>query len=167
MELEKTIIETITLQLQSGLERSMLKSNTKNYPNQPTLAVGAVVFKDNKVLLVKRGQSPAKGMWAIPGGSVELGETLKQAAEREILEETGLVIKAGEPIFSFEVIRYDGRDRVKFHYYIVDLEGEYVHGNIQPGDDAIKVRWISEEDLNSIEVNPKTRELLNTKYNFG
>ena len=60
-------------------------------------------------------------MWAIPGGSVELGETLKEAAEREIIEETGLSIKAGEPVFSFEVIRRDDNGRIKFYYYIVNL----------------------------------------------
>ena len=75
----------------------------------------------SEVLLVQRGKPPAKGMWAIPGGSVELGETLKEAAEREIIEETGFRIKAGEPVFSFEVIRRDDNGRIKFYYYIVNL----------------------------------------------
>ena len=71
------------------------------HPVQPTLAVGAIVFKENKVLLVKRGKAPAKGLWAIPGGSVKLGETLKDAAEREIIEETRIQVKAGASVYSF------------------------------------------------------------------
>ena len=78
------------------------------------------------MLLVKRGNPPAKGVWAIPGGGVELGETLEKAAEREVLEETGIVIKAGKPIFSFESIHRDDKDRVRFHYYIVDLTASYI-----------------------------------------
>ena len=89
------------------MDISMPEIKINDYPAQPALAVGAIVFKDQQVLLVKRGKPPAKGMWAIPGGSVELGETLKQAAEREVLEETGIRIKAGEPVHSFEVIEHD------------------------------------------------------------
>ncbi|SLM30564.1 ADP-ribose pyrophosphatase (fragment) [Desulfamplus magnetovallimortis] len=89
---------------------------SSRYPKQPTLAVGAIVFKAQKVLLVKRGKAPAKGVWAIPGGRVKLGETLKLAAQREVLEETGITIKAGEPVYSFELIEYDENGAVKFHY---------------------------------------------------
>lgn len=138
-----------------------------NYPDHPTLAVGAVVFKDQQILLVKRGKAPAKGMWSIPGGSVELGETLKQAAEREILEETGIRINAGEPVYSFEVIEYDDTGKIRFHYYIIDLDCKFENGQIKPGDDAADARWISEKNLDLLQINPKTRELLHRKYNFG
>ncbi|SLM29802.1 NUDIX hydrolase [Desulfamplus magnetovallimortis] len=134
---------------------------------QPKLAVGAVVFKDQKVLLVKRGKAPAKGVWAIPGGSVELGETLKQAAEREVLEETGIRIKAGDPVYSFESIDRDQNGKVRFHYYIVDLEAEYLGGEVIPGDDANDAAWVPAEDLKKKNVNPKTLELLSDIYNFG
>ncbi|MBF0469489.1 MAG: NUDIX hydrolase [Desulfamplus sp.] len=139
----------------------------KYYPQTPVLAVGAVVFKEDKVLLVKRGNAPAKGMWAIPGGCVQPGETIKQAAEREILEETGIIIKAGQQIYSFEVIERDETDKLKFHYYIVDFEGEYVGGKIKAGDDADDAAWISGDDLKHHNVNPKTLQLLSQKYNFG
>ena len=122
--------------------------SSKRYPIQPKLAVGAVVFKDQKVLLVKRGKAPAKGVWAIPGGSVELGETLKQAAEREVLEETGIRIKAGDPVYSFEIIDRDKNGKVQFHYYIVDLNAEYGDGEVTPGDDADDAAWVSADDLN-------------------
>ncbi|WP_321414572.1 NUDIX hydrolase [uncultured Desulfobacter sp.] len=139
----------------------------REYPHQPALAVGAVVFKDNKVLLVKRGNPPAQGVWAIPGGSVELGETLKTAAEREVFEETGIVIKAGEPIFSFESIHRDDKDRVRFHYYIVDVAASYISGEPTAGDDALEVGWISKEDIGRLNVNPSTLTLLLQNFNFG
>ena len=75
--------------------------STREYPDKPQVAVGAIVINDGRVLLVKRSQPPSKGLWAIPGGRVELGETLKQAAEREIIEETGLTIRAGDPVYTF------------------------------------------------------------------
>ena len=145
----------------------MTKIKTKDTPDNPVLAVGAVVFKEQRVLLVKRGNPPAKGMWAIPGGSVKLGETLKQAAAREILEETGIRIKAGKPVYSFEVIERDKTGTIRFHYYIVDLACEYEGGEIKPGDDAVDAQWIGEKDLNHFQINPETRKLLHQQYGFG
>jgi ADP-ribose pyrophosphatase len=141
--------------------------NPREYPDHPALAVGAVVFKDNKVLLVKRGNPPAQGVWAIPGGSVELGETLKTAAEREVFEETGIVITAGEPVFSFESIHRDDKDQVRFHYYIVDVAASYISGEPIAGDDALDVGWISKEELGRLNVNPFTLKILLQNFNFG
>ena len=136
------------------------------YPVQPTLAVGAIVFKENKVLLVRRGKEPAKGLWTIPGGSVKLGETLKDAAEREIIEETGIQVKAGAPVYSFELIERDDNGDVQFHYYIVDLEAEYISGEITPGDDAEDAAWVTVADLQLNDVNPRTIDLLFRHYSF-
>jgi len=145
----------------------MTKIKINDTTGHPSLAVGAVVFKEQRVLLVKRGNAPAKGMWAIPGGRVELGETLKQAAAREILEETGIRIKAGKPVYSFEIIERDKTGNIRFHYYIVDLACECEDGQIKPGDDAIDAQWISEKELNHLQINPETRKLLRQKYGFG
>ncbi len=98
------------------------------------------VFNNNKVLLVQRGKPPAEGAWAIPGGSVKLGETLQQAAEREILEETGVTIKARDPAYTFESIQRDETGAVRFHYVIVDLNADYVCGEPKPDDDALDAR---------------------------
>jgi ADP-ribose pyrophosphatase len=145
----------------------MTKIKTNDTPGHPALAVGAVVFKNQHVLLVKRGNAPAKGMWAIHGGRVKLGETLKQGAEREILEETGIRIKAGKPVYTFEVIERDKTGTIRFHYYIVDLACEYKGGQIKPGDDAVDAQWIGENDLKHLHVNPETRRLLRQTYGFG
>jgi ADP-ribose pyrophosphatase len=130
------------------------------------LAVGAVVFLDNRVLLVRRGQPPSADQWAIPGGRVRLGETLQQAAEREILEETGVVIKAGKPIYTFDMIERDADGGIRFHYIIVDLEADYVRGDLCGGDDAAEAKWVSAADLGGMKVNRQTLGLLKHQYDF-
>ena len=144
------------------------QSKQKNdYPDNPRVAVGAVVFKEGCVLLVRRGQPPAEDLWAIPGGSVEIGETLQEAAEREILEETGIQIQAAKPIYTFDVIDRDAAGNVRFHYVIVDLAADYVMGEPVPGDDALEARWVSAREINGLEVSAATLKLLKTRYGFG
>jgi 8-oxo-dGTP diphosphatase len=137
-----------------------------NYPDVPRVGVGAVVIKDNKVLLVRRGIPPSKNLWAIPGGHIELGETLQQTAEREILEETGVVIKAGEPIYAFDLIEQDDSGRIRFHFIVVDVKGEYVSGEPCGSDDALEARWLSWEEIKALPVSRNTLRLLRT-INFG
>ena len=130
-------------------------------------AVGAVVFKDDAVLLVHRSNPPSRGMWSIPGGRIRLGETLQAAAEREILEETGVVIRANRPVLAFDVIQKDDRGVVKYHYVIVDLAADYVSGEPLAGDDAADARWIAADELAGLTVNPATRRLLAEHFKFG
>ena len=134
------------------------------YPDAPRVAVGAVVVHQYKVLLVLRGKAPAKGMWAIPGGSVNLAETLQAAAEREILEETGLRVKAGEVIYVFDKIEWDEADRVRYHYVIIDLQAEPVDPTqpLIPADDVVDAGWFSLADLDrfNLPVSDTTRTLL-------
>lgn len=145
---------------------STLQSNSgPEYPDAPRVAVGAVVFRQDAVLLVKRGKPPAEGQWAIPGGSVGLGESLQAAAERETREETGLSIRAGAPVFTFETIERDPAGRVRFHYVVVDLAAELVGGEMQPGDDALDARWVSREEMEHLFVNAATLRLL-TRLSF-
>jgi ADP-ribose pyrophosphatase len=138
-----------------------------DYPGNPRVAVGAVVFKDECVLLVRRGQPPAEDLWAIPGGSVEIGETLQEAAEREILEETGIQIRALKPIYTFDVIDRDAAGKVRFHYVIVDLAADYVLGEPSPGDDAVEARWVSAKEIDGLAVSAATVKLLKTRFGFG
>lgn len=138
-----------------------------DYPAHPRVAVGAVIFKDEKVLMVLRGKPPAENKWSIPGGCVELGETLQEAAKRETIEETGIVILAREPVYTFDVIERDENGHVRFHYVIVDLAADYVSGEPRPGDDALDVSWISPEDMKNYNVSAATRKLLAQCYGFG
>jgi ADP-ribose pyrophosphatase len=139
-------------------------TKNKAYPDAPRVAVGAVVFHNDKVLLVLRGQAPAKGMWAIPGGSVELGETLQAAAEREVMEETGLRVKAGEVVYLFDAIQRDASGAVKYHYVILDLLAEALNPDqpLHPSDDVTDAGWFTLNELEAPElyVSDATRTLL-------
>jgi ADP-ribose pyrophosphatase len=96
-----------------------------------------------------------------------LGETLQEAAEREIKEETGLTIRAGQPAYSFDFILRDDEERVRFHYVIVDLLAEYVGGQAFPGDDAREVRWVTSHELDELPVNATTLAALKQVLGFG
>lgn len=139
----------------------------KEYPEAPQVAVGAIVIRDNRVLLVRRGQPPSEGLWAVPGGRLELGERLQEAAEREIKEETGLTIRAGEPVYTVDVILRDEAGCVQFHYVIVGLLADYVSGVLRPGDDAREARWVTPKELEELPINQTTRQVLKQVVNFG
>ena len=133
----------------------------KEYPGHPRVGVGAIVIKDDTVLLVKRGVNPGKGFWALPGGNLQLGETLQQAAEREIMEETGIEISAQlPPYITFELIQRDDDGEIRFHYVIVDLVADYVRGEPKGGDDALEARWIGLQDLHRFPVSHNTLKVL-------
>jgi len=140
---------------------------SNNHLISPQVGVGAAVFRNGAVLLVQRGKPPCSHEWAIPGGKVKLGETLQQAAEREILEETGVRIKAGEPIYAFDLIETDDNGEVQWHYAIIDLQGEYLGGEVRAGDDATAAGWFRPEQLAQLTLHATTRKLLKTRFNFG
>ena len=141
--------------------------STHEYPDSPQIAVGAIVIRDNKVLLVKRKQPPSEGLWAIPGGRVELGETLQEAAEREVKEETGVTVRAGNPVYTFDLLEQDDAERIRYHYVIVDLVADYVTGEPNPGDDACEARWVTSKELQDLPVSQTTREVLRKTVLFG
>jgi len=136
------------------------------YPNHPRIAVGAVVFHEDRVLLVQRGKPPGEGVWAIPGGRMHLGESLQEAARREILEETGILIEAKDPIHVFDSMERDIFGRVRFHYVIVDLLADFLEGDLRPGDDARDACWASREDLSRLRLSETTRQLLSLPFGF-
>ncbi|MFH1981620.1 MAG: NUDIX hydrolase [Pseudomonadota bacterium] len=138
--------------------------DSAQYPSMPRVAVGALVIHDARVLLVRRGKPPAEGLWAIPGGSVRLGESLQSAAEREISEETGIVIRAGAPIYTFDVIHRDPDGAVRFHYVIVDVVAEYLSGVPSPGDDATEAAWMPPDQLAALDMAPVTRRFLEDHF---
>jgi 8-oxo-dGTP diphosphatase len=136
------------------------------YPDAPRVGVGAVVVRDRHALLVRRGKPPNQGLWAIPGGRVELGETLQQAVEREILEETGISVRAGAPIYTFDVILRDEDDRVRFHYVIVDMLADYISGELRAGDDAWETGWKTAQEIDTLPVYQATVDLLRRVTNL-
>lgn len=135
-------------------------------PSLPRVGVGAVLVRDGAALLVQRARPPAQGQWAIPGGKVHPGEPLQAAAERELLEETGVRARAGAPVHVFDLIERDAAGHCTRHYVIVDLEVEYLSGEPRAGDDAAAVRWVGAEQLEGLDVHPETLHLLRTRYGF-
>src|SRR3954469_16357759 len=115
----------------------------REYPRQPLVGVGAVIVEKGRVLLIKRGKAPLLGEWSIPGGMLELGETLRQAAEREALEETGLVVRASELLGIFDRIVADEAGRHQYHYVLIDFLCEVISGELQAAGDAADAQWFT------------------------
>ncbi len=132
----------------------------REYPDYPRVGVGAVVLREGRVLLVRRGVPPSQGLWAIPGGGLELGETLREGAEREILEETGITIRAGEQVFTGEMMERAADGRIRFHYVIIDFAGDYVSGEVNGSDDASEARWVAPAELADLPATKTTLKLL-------
>ncbi len=148
-------------------EETCCMDESYHYPASPRIAVGAVVVHQKRVLLVQRGKPPKKGLWSIPGGSVKLGESLQQAAEREVLEETGIQIQAGRPIFTFDTVEKDSIGNVRFHYVVVDLDARYLGGNLAAATDADDAAWVGEDELHRYQLTPVVLTLLQEHYSFG
>ncbi len=135
-------------------------NDPRAYPAEPRLGVAVMVMRDREVLLVRRGRPPNAEWWTLPGGAVRLGETLSQAAEREVREETGVTARAREVCHAFEVIDPDETGRIRYHYVVVVLLAEHVNGEAVAGDDVREVRWLSLTALDDPRVHPETRALL-------
>ena len=119
----------------------------REYPEQPLVGVGAIIVRDAQVVLVKRGHAPLLGEWSIPGGLLEIGETLRQGVEREAQEETGLVVRAKELLGVFERIVPDDQKRTRFHYVLVDFLCEVLSGELKASGDAADARWFAADEL--------------------
>lgn len=125
------------------------------------------MFRDGAVLLVKRGNEPAKGLWSPPGGSLELGETAERAAEREVLEETGLVVRARRVVDVRDVILRDPAGRVRWHYVLFGVLCEYVSGEPFPGSDAENARFLALRELGEYDLVAEARHSLERVLQAG
>ena len=132
----------------------------REYPKIPLLGVGAVVLRRGKVLLVCRAQEPCKGEWTFPGGLVELGETLREAAERETYEETGIRIRAGEVLEVVDSLVKGTGGRLRFHYSIVDVICRYISGSPLPCDDVSEVAWVPVKEALKMSLAGVTAQVL-------
>ena len=111
------------------------------------VGVGGVVIRDGRALLIKRGSAPLKDQWSIPGGTLELGESIQEGVRRELLEETGIEVRVGELIEVFDRIFRDADGKIQYHFVIVDYLCEAISGEARAASDVTDVAWVNEADL--------------------
>ena len=128
-------------------------------PDRPCVGVGAVLIHEGRVLLIRRGKEPLRGRWVVPGGTVELGETLEQALVREVEEETGLVVRPRAVVAVFDRIQRDA-EGVAYHYVIVDYLCDYVAGEARAGSDAEAVALVAPAELAAYDLPEKALEVV-------
>lgn len=132
----------------------------REYPDTPLVGVGAIIIADDRVLLVKRGHPPLAGEWSIPGGVLEVGETLREAAVRESLEETGLQVEPADLLGVFDRILHDADERTIYHYVLIDFLCRRVSGEPVAAGDAADVRWFRREELSTLSLARETAEVI-------
>jgi len=136
------------------------RTDSRQYPERPIVGVGAVIVKSGKVLLVKRRYEPLAGRWSIPGGTLELGETLETGVAREMLEETGLEIEVGPVIEVFDRIIFDADKRVRYHFVLVDYLCWPIGGQLQAGSDVDAAVMVDPASLDEYDLTEKAREVI-------
>ena len=159
------VADTVAQEVLKGtiVERDWVGSiMQREFPDAPLFGVGGVVVEDGRVLLVRRGTEPLKGHWSLPGGLLELGETLSAGLAREVKEETGLAIEAVELIELLDRIHREG-ERVRYHYVIADYLCRVVGGELKAASDADAVRWVERAEWNShsaLRLDPMTARVI-------
>jgi ADP-ribose pyrophosphatase len=123
------------------------------------VGVGGVVLIEGRVVLIRRGKEPLRGRWVIPGGTVELGETLQEALVREMQEETGILVRPREVVLVFDRIQREGAS-VEYHYVIIDYACDYVSGELRAGSDADEVALVAPDDLRRYDLPPQALDLV-------
>jgi 8-oxo-dGTP diphosphatase len=141
----------------------------REFPEAPMMGVGAVVVREGRVLLVRRGNEPLKGQWSLPGGGLELGESLEAGLIREVREETGLTVEIVELVELLDRIHRDA-GRVRYHYVIADYLCRVTGGELQAASDADAVRWVERAEWNShsaLALDPVTVRVIETGWQLA
>ncbi len=131
---------------------------SREYPERPI--IGIVVWCGDEVLLIRRGQPPRQGEWALPGGTQDLGETIMEAACREVLEETALTVRPTGIVDVIDSIHRDDDGRIRYHYTLIDVAAEYVSGEAEARDDAAEVTWARPADLDRFDLWSETLRVI-------
>ena len=132
----------------------------RRYPSRPIVGVGVVILDADKVLLIKRGKPPRAGSWSLPGGAQESGETLKEAALREIYEETNLKVEIIGLIDIVDSIRRDKKGDAEYHYTLIDFAARVTGGALRAGDDAIDSHWFTPQEIKELDIWSETKRII-------
>jgi len=132
----------------------------REFPETPLVGIGAIIIEDERVVLVKRAHPPLQAEWSIPGGVLEVGELMREAAIRETREETGLTVEPGELLGVYDRVLRDANQRVQYHYVLVDFLCRRVAGNLAAASDAAEVRWFSREELSALKLAEDTLDVI-------
>jgi len=135
-------------------------NDTRQYPERPIVGVGAVIVDEGRVVLIKRKYEPLKGHWSLPGGMVEIGETLESALSREMLEETGLRVDVGPVIEVFDRIMHDEQKRVRYHFVLIDYLCWPAGGTLTPGSDVDAAIWVDPVALAQYDLTEKATSVI-------
>jgi 8-oxo-dGTP diphosphatase len=136
----------------------------REYPEQPLVGVGAIIIENSRVVLVKRAHPPLQAQWSIPGGVLEVGELVREAAVREAREETGLTVEPGQLLGVYDRVLRDPGGRVQYHYVLVDFLCRRVSVELQAADDAAAVRWFTREELPALNLAEDTLEVVHKGF---
>ncbi len=141
----------------------------REFPEHPFVGVGAIIIEperkpgqkqDARVVLVKRAHPPIQGQWSIPGGVLEVGELVREAAVREAREETGLIVEPGELLGVYDRVLRDAQNRVQYHYVLIDFLCRPVGGELGAASDAAEVRWFTREELPALNLAEDTQDVI-------
>lgn len=133
---------------------------TREFPEHPLVGVGSIIIEQDRVVLVKRAHPPIQGHWSIPGGVLEVGEMVREAAIREAREETGLIVEAGELLGVYDRILRDPEHRVQYHYVLIDFLCRWVGGELHAASDAAEVRWFTRAELPALSLAEDTLDVI-------
>jgi 8-oxo-dGTP diphosphatase len=139
-------------------------TQSRTYPTRPYLAVSAAIFRDGRVLIVRRAQPPAQGLYTLPGGGVELGETLADAVIREIREETGLEIEPLALAGYRQVIARDGAGRIERHFVILPFAARWIAGEVSLNEELAEARWLKPSELSGLETTEGLADIVATAW---
>lgn len=131
---------------------------------RPVIGVGAVIFKDERVLMVQRGNEPGRGNWSIPGGHLEWGELAHEAARREVIEETGVDCRIEGFVAHVDGLGPMTDAEVSYHYVLLDFWGEWCAGEPVPADDALQAQWLTLGEIDRLKGWPETREIIRMAF---
>jgi 8-oxo-dGTP diphosphatase len=132
----------------------------REFPEVPLVGVGSIIIEGDRVVLVKRAHPPIQGQWSIPGGVLEVGEMVREAAIREAREETGLIVEPGELLGVFDRILRDAEKRVQYHYVLIDFLCRRTGGELAAASDAAEVRWFTLKELPALNLAQDTLEVI-------